>query len=405
MKILFICHKIPYPPDKGEKIRAFHMLRRISAKHEVALFALYDDKKDNRYADSMGSLCKETHLYYLSPIVSLLGGAASLFAGKPASLGYFYSAMMRKDIKKFISKSTPDLIMVSSSSMAQYAMDTYKARTTIIDMMDCDSAKWKQYGEFHRGLLRFVYRKEAKFLRRYEKAIAGRFDSVLVSTESERSGFSEFMDTGNFVVLTNGVDREYFKPIAAEKKKKIVFCGTMDYFVNTDGVEYFCGEILPRIRRSVPDVEFHIIGRDPTDRVKRLTTYSGVYVTGYVKDTRENMKDAALFVAPLRISQGVQNKILCAMAMGLPVVATARAVKGLSAAPGRDLLVADTPEDFADKTVMLLKDALMREKISENAVRYIKNKHDWEDTLRLLDRLIERPEEAPGINGNSGVCA
>jgi polysaccharide biosynthesis protein PslH len=387
MKILFLAHRIPYPPDKGDKTRAFHIIKRLSEKHAIYLVSLYDDKNDSRYIPGIGKYCEESHIFYLNPFTAKIRGLSYLLENRPASLGYFYLKKVKDKVRELLSAEKFDAIFVYSSSMGQY-VDGVKGIKKIIDFVDCDSAKWKQYGRFKRFPSGLLYSREGALLRKWEMHAAREFDRSIVSTQPEKQEFSVFMAAQDFTVMPNGVDTEHFTPGETSQPEKLVFTGDMGYFANIDGVIYFCREILPLIRRSVPGVEFYIAGRNPSKEVIQLGETEGVFVTGFVEDIRVHLKSASAAVVPLRIAQGVQNKILEAMASGLPVISTSKALSGLDARDGREILVADTPDTFASTVVRLLEDSALRKEIGTAARRHVQDHHSWQNNLSVLDDIV-----------------
>jgi sugar transferase (PEP-CTERM/EpsH1 system associated) len=258
--------------------------------------------------------------------------------------------------------------------MAQYVMKSEVKK--VMHFVDCDSAKWQQYSKSARVPMSLIYAREFKLLRRYEAEIVQNSNLILVVSEAEKKEFAKFVSTDKFIVVTSGVDTDFFPSSVTTRQKNLVFTGVMDYFANVDAVLYFCKEILPLIKEEHSDIKFFIVGRNPTAAVRSLGTIKGVFVTGYVQDIREYLHKAVVSIVLLRIAQGVQNKILESMASGLPVVTTSKAALSLRAQPGRDILIADTPEDFSNKVSMLLKDNSLRRRIGESARKYVEENHN-----------------------------
>lgn len=386
MKIIFICHKIPYPPNKGEKVRAFNIIRHLSKGHDICLVSLYDGKGDPAYKPELGELCKEVYLFPINRLVGKIKAALYLLSGIPATIGYFHSRKMKAKIEELIRSQRFDLVFAYSSSMAQYVMNADIQK--IMDFVDCDSAKWGQYSKIAGFPLSLVYAREHDLLQEYEKKIAEKFDKLLVVTEAEKKEFFSFIATDKFMVIQNGVDTDFFRFSPHGEQKRLIFTGAMDYFANIDGVSYFCKEIFPLIKKAHPDAEFYIVGHRPTASVRALAGIEGVKVTGSVADIREYLSGASVCVVPLRIAQGVQNKILEAMASGLPVVTTSKVLSGVNAQPGKDLLVADESSDFAEKVNALLESAALRQEIGDNARKYVIENHNWDKNLDKLDGMI-----------------
>lgn len=386
MKILFLSHRIPYPPNKGDKLRAFNIIKHLAKEHEIYLLSLYDDKKDNEYLSVLGQFCKESDFFYLNPLLAKIKEFFCLFSNKPVTLGYFYSRKMQKKVQEVIKSKGIELIFVYSSSMAQYVINENIKK--IMDFVDCDSCKWQQYSKITRFPLSFVYAREHKLLRDYEKKVALNFDRSVVVTDAEKEEFAKFVNIDKISVIANGVDINFFKPNLASPEKKLIFTGAMDYFANIDAVTYFCKEVLSLIRKRFPGVKFYIVGSNPVNSIKALANGKDTFVTGFVKDVRDYLKDDAICVIPLRVAQGIQNKALEAMASGLAVVITQKALVGLKPGVDKNLLAADNPQEFSAKVIMLLEDGNLRKKLGENARKYVEENYSWEQNISKFDEIL-----------------
>jgi len=388
MNVLFICHRIPYPPNKGEKIRAFHIIEYLSKKHKIYLYSLCDSRADLAHAKKLKRYCSLVRLYPISRFLSPPRAAAFLFTGYPLSLAYFFSFRMKRDIKKILANESIDIIFASCSSSAQYALDI-KTKMKVIDFIDADSDKWRNFAKFSKFPLSLIYRLESNRIREWEKRISEIYDVSMVTTEKEREKL-EIINPNRkekIHIINNGIDFDYFMPQGKQSSgRALIFTGQMDYLPNVDAVLYFYKKILPLIRKEIPDVVFHIVGRNPSIAIKRLCR--DAIITGYVKDIRDYLGKASVYVAPLRVCHGVQNKILEAMASGLPVVATSEVLQGIDAVPGKELMTGDTPDEFAEGVVELLKNKNKRNFISANARAFVEKNHDWRKNLSQLDKII-----------------
>ena len=275
----------------------------------------------------------------------------------------------------------------------------------IIDFIDVDSDKWRQYAEHSRFLKKVIYRTEAARLRKYERKIADLVNHCIVTTNTEAELFRSFIPDMRISIVANGVDTEYFKSqegimdygLSTIDKNKIIFTGQMDYFANVDGILYFYREIFPLIKKQAADVKLYIVGNNPVKEIVRLRG-KDVIVTGFVKDIRPFLEESAVCVVPLRIARGVQNKILEAMAMGIPVVATSVAMKGIKAQKQKDILIGDTPDAFAQKVTALLKDKELRKSLAENGREIIKTEYNWNQNLSGINGILKevcRGEKIP----------
>jgi sugar transferase (PEP-CTERM/EpsH1 system associated) len=420
MKILYLAHRIPYPPNKGDKIRSFNEIKYLSRRHEIHLACLADNPKDLKYECDLKKYCKTTNVIFINPKLAKLKSTICLFSTKPLSICYFYSKRLQKAIDHLLSTHHFDCIFCFSSPMAEYIFrskflvsgfqklgfnkninrpetSNQQPATKIMDFVDVDSDKWAQYAQYVRFPQSWIYRLESRKLARYEKKVAETFDHSIFVTGSEVKIFKDQNPhIKNITAIPNGVDLDYFSPRFCQKPETslqqpvIVFTGAMDYFANIDGVVWFTKEILPLIKKEIPEIRFYIVGSNPTKEVLSLSDNNNVTVTGYVPDTREYLGKATVVVVPLRIARGIQNKILEAMATGVPVVATPKAFEGIEAEPDRDLVLGEDPKKFADLVIKLIKEVSLRESIGNNARRVIENNYSWTKNLEKLDRILAK---------------
>jgi len=266
-----------------------------------------------------------------------------------------------------------------------------------MDFVDVDSDKWAQYARYASFPKSWIYKLESKRLSKYERKVAEYFQHSIFVTDSEVKIFkNKNPHIKNVTAIPNGVDLDYFSPkygqhpAPSNQQPVLVFTGAMDYFANIDGVVWFTKEILPLIKKEIPEIRFYIVGSNPTKEVLLLSSNNGVTVTGYVTDTREYLGKATVVVVPLRIARGIQNKILEAMAMGIPVVATPQAFEGIEAQPGRDLIFGENPEKIAEGVIKLTREAFLRKSLGDNARRVIENNYCWTKNLERLDRILAK---------------
>jgi sugar transferase (PEP-CTERM/EpsH1 system associated) len=393
VRVAYLCHRIPYPPNKGEKIRAFYQLRALSAKHEVDLFTLVDDAADIGEGAALAKYCRSVTAVLTKPLLARVRSLPYLLTRTPLTVPFFYSGELAARFKDAVSKRAYDRIFVYCSAMAQY-VDGIDHIPIITDFVDVDSDKWSQYAAYTRFPMSIIYRREARFLRQYEHTVCRHSDSILVTTEREARLTREICDDGNVHVIVNGVDLQYFRPDAIPGEKTvptIVFTGDMTYFPNEEAVISFAKKTLPIVHQTVPAARFLVIGRHPSAAVRRLGNTNGIKVTGFVPDVRTYLAKAHVSVAPFSIAAGIQNKILEAMAYSIPVVATRRAVQGLSERAAAVIRVADTPEDIAREVVGLLSDSELASALGAESRRRVADTYDWAHSLAGLMDIIENP--------------
>jgi polysaccharide biosynthesis protein PslH len=390
MKILFLAHRIPYPPDKGEKIRAFHELKFLGARHVVDLHCFADSEAEASEQAALRECCRNIYVEARSRTTIAAGAVRSLLRGEPLSCGFFFSRKFQSEVLRAMASEGYEVIFVYCSSMAQY-VPLPLGTPVVMDFVDIDSAKWSQYASKSRPPLSWVYRREANLLGTYEEKWARLSRSTTVTTAKEAALLrGEGMPPVE--VVCNGVEIPTERSVEFSEKVRalqpyVLFVGTMDYLPNIDAVEYFAEDILPRIRERHPELKFVIVGRNPARRVRQLGKKPGVVVTGTVPRVDAYLAGCAAVVAPFRIAQGVQNKLLEALAASKPIVSTPGPAEAINAKHGETLLVADTAEDFAKSVVALLEDPMLRKRFGKGA-DFVRKNFSWHENLSRLERLL-----------------
>ncbi|MBF0192751.1 MAG: TIGR03087 family PEP-CTERM/XrtA system glycosyltransferase [Magnetococcales bacterium] len=364
--LLFLAHRIPYPPRKGDKIRSYHLLRALAARYRVHLGAFVDDAADAAHAATVAGMCRgETRLVRLNPWRAKLRALRGFATGEALTLPYYDHPDMRGWVAEMLHRHPIRRVVVYSAAPAQFVMELDPTIRRVMDFVDVDSAKWAQYAERRSGLARWLYRREARTLLAAEQAITTRFDQVLFVSEPEAGLFREQSPehAAKIGYWENGVDLDYFSPERSYPNPyqpgdlPLVFTGAMDYWPNVDAVVWFAREVFAPLTHALPRARFVIVGGRPTPEVVQLQSIPGITVTGNVPDVRPWICGAKAAVAPLRIAQGIQNKVLEAMALGKPVLATSKAMEGIRYTPPLDRWVADTPETLRTKAAALLSGA------------------------------------------------
>ncbi len=402
--LLFLAHRIPYPPNKGDKLRSFNLLKQLSRYYRVHLGAFIDDEDDWRHVEAVRALCGETYFAKLTPRTARLRSLPALLSRRPLSLPYYRDAGMRRWVGQVLRHKPLKRVLVFSGAMAQY-VDSRRgaALRRVMDFVDVDSDKWLQYAATQTWPMNWIYRREARCLLPYERRIASRFDASVFVSESEAALFRSLAPESAARVwgIHNGVDTAYFDPALESPApyplhdKPIVFTGAMDYWANVDAVTWFAKEVLPAVRARDEDARFYIVGARPSEAVLALKRLPGVAVVGAVEDIRPYIAHAALAVAPLRIARGVQNKVLEAMAMAKTVVASPQALDGIVCELGREVLLAQDAPGFAAAVVALLQSGADAQLQNAARARVLAD-YSWETNLRKFERLLEGapPDEA-----------
>lgn len=395
-KILFLAHRLPIPPNKGDKIRAYHILTHLAARHDVWLGTCADEAIDLADLSAARKMCKDI---YCGNLNSLRRGANMLvgaIATVPLSVARFHHGGLGRWIDKVLDTVLPDYVYVFSSAMAQYVLGRMKANARlIVDFVDADAEKWRQYSAQAAPPMRWLYDAEFRRLVRYDTRVLVAAQAGLVVSETERRLLTGFVPEGTrkLQVIANGVATDFFRPGSvepAEDKNMIVFTGRMDYAPNVDAVRWFARDIFPLVRASCPDATFVVVGASPVKRVRELSVIRGVRITGAVADVRPYLFGASAIVAPLRIARGIQNKVLEGMAAARPLIVTPQALDGIDAHIGRDVLVATDTESFAARVCDVLLERAPKE-LGGAARSFVLAKYQWSEKMRDIDALMAEP--------------
>jgi len=386
--ILFLSQRVPFPPNRGDKITTWRLIERLRRAHEVRVVAFAHDAGDVEAAEELARRGIPTVAVPHRDRFKRLTSLPLLAGDRPMTLGVYGSRRLQRAVDALVPQS--DLAYAYSSSMGAF-LERHASLPRVMHFAELDSDKWRQYAERSRGPLRWVYAREQRTLLAFETRVARAFDENVFCTPLEQEIFQRAVPGASSLVLRNGVDLEHFQP-APERAEPghLVFTGVMDYLPNADGCEWFVREILPLVRRRHPAARFSIVGSRPNAKVQALAQVDGVTVTGFVPETRDWLARAAVSVAPLRIARGIQNKVLEAMAMGLPIVGTTSATQGVDGVAERDFLVCDDARGFADAVVRLLDAPEPARELGRRARRFVEQNYDWEVVFRPLDELVAR---------------
>lgn len=407
--LLFLAHRIPYPPNKGDKIRSYNLLKHLAANYSVYLGAFIDNPRDWQYAKLLERICAEVCLVNLNPRVAKLHSLLGLVTGEPLTLPYYRSHKLQEWVNKKLNMSELKRVFVFSSSMAQYVEGFDRDRMCcVIDFVDVDSKKWEQYSRSHGWPISWLYHREALALLRYERHIAAQFNASVFVSEKEANLFRGLAPevADRVTPIQNGIDTEYFSPDReylnpyGSHEKVLVFTGAMDYWANVDAAVWFAKEIFPTVYRRLPSARLYIVGSHPVSTVCALADLPGIRVTGTVTDIRPYLAYAHAAVAPLRIARGVQNKVLEAMAMGCPVLATKAAAEGISMPKDQEALVTDTPNEQVEIALNLLK--IRNSPIGNQNRKEVSHRYNWSTSTELMAQLLDN---APAVYDRKSLDA
>jgi sugar transferase (PEP-CTERM/EpsH1 system associated) len=407
---LFLCHRLPYPPNKGDKIRSYALLCHLAKRGPVHLACFVDDAEDWQYLDKVRELAGGD--CYFEP----LGAAAKawrsligLATGKPLTTVCFGSRRLQQWVDRTLREQPIDDTVLFGSAMAPYLLNSAMATDRILfDMVDIDSDKWKQYAAGSSGAAKWLYAREARKLQALECEAAKAFGCTLLASEFEAETFRHIAPAfaSKIVGLTNGVDLKRFSPANfdnpfAADELPIVMTGRMDYRPNYQGALWFARKVFPQIVKSLPNARVHFVGSGPPAALREVAN-PRIIVTGTVPDVRPYLQFARAVIAPLHIARGIQNKVLEAMAMAKPVVATPDATRSLGIQAGHHLWVENEPARFADAVLEALQ-GISREAVARNARKYVEDCHDWPVLLKDLDRHLELLQPSGTTASDSNV--
>jgi len=384
MKLLILLSRVPYPTEKGDKLRAFHQIRCLSEKHEIILCALSEGPVDPEAVVRLKQYCSELHIFPIHKTGMLWNVLKAFFSGKPIQTGYFYRCKVRRKIQAVAKSSCPDHVYCQLLRMAEYAVRLPLPRT--IDYQDVFSMGVKRRLDTSSWWKKPFFRLEYKRLLRYENRIFEHFNHHSIISVPDRD-LIPHPQNKQIAVIPNGVDHAYFIPLDRPKKYDIVFTGNMGYPPNIDAALFLSEEIFPLVLKEIPSARLLIAGATPHPRVRSLQS-ERITVSGWVPDIRESYASSRIFIAPMRIGTGLQNKLLEAMAMGIPCVTSPLANNALEAVPGTEILIGNTAEEFAGHMVSLLKNPERANDLALSGTQFVRRKYDWHASTALLEQLF-----------------
>lgn len=386
MKIFVLLSRFPYPLEKGDKLRAYNQIKQLSAHHEIHLCALNDLRLNQQNVEALRPFCKTIHNIHLSKVTIIWNIFCAFIRGKPLQVGYFYNSKSQRKIDKLIEDIKPDHIYCQLLRVAEYVRK--KKITKTLDYQDVFSKgierRIKTAPFYFRPLLKLEYKRLCKF----EKMLFDDFDNKTIISYPDRE-LIPHPDRDKIVVVTNGVDTDYFRPIEMQKKYDLVFTGNMSYPPNVNAAGLLAKEIFPLVHKKFPDLRLLITGASPCAKVLGLRQ-ENIEVTGWVDDIRKYYAASKIFIAPMMIGTGLQNKLLEAMAMKIPCVTSALANNALCAAVGREIMVGESPEDFAEIIIELLTHQQNADELAENGYRFVLNNFNWKSATAKLEEIITK---------------
>lgn len=380
-KLLVITSRIPYPLEKGDKLRIYHQLKFLSQNFQICLCALNDSEINPNAEYELKKYCSEIHFFSFNKLQIANGVLQAFIKGEPLQVGYFYHSSIQKKLDNVVKNFNPDFIFCQLVRTAKYAINYPQSKT--LDYMDALSKGTERRIEHASIWMKWILSLETKRLKKFEASIFNSFNTHCIISDEDKKNIS-VKHQDKIAVIPNGIDLDFFKPISTDKKYDVVFTGNMSYPPNVKAAKFLAQKIQPLIKENI---KLLISGAQPTKDILSLQSNS-CKVSGWVDDIRTSYASAKLFVAPLHIGTGLQNKILEAMAMKIPCITTSLVNASLGAKENEEVLIAETAEQFADKILYLLKHPDKANEMAEKAYLYISKKYNWQQSTNELVKLI-----------------
>lgn len=384
MRLFFLLPRVPYPTEKGDKLRAFHQIKQLSKHHEIIICALNDGVLHQDAIHVLKKYASEVYVIDVPKFTAMISLVRGLFSRRPLQVGYFYSRVAADKIRQLIKITKPDHIFCQLIRVAEYVKNQPIPKT--LDYQDVFSKGMERRMATAPFYMKPFLRMEYNRLLAYENEVFGLFDNKIIISQPDRD-LIPHPDKEKIIVVANGVDTEFFHPIERKKEYDLVFTGNMGYPPNINAAEFLVHKILPAIGKHNRDIRLLIAGANPNMRVMVLKS-SQVEVTGWVPDIRECYAGAKIFIAPMRLGTGLQNKLLEAMAMKIPCITSRLANQALKATDGEEILVAETAEEYALHIISLLDNPALADKIAENGYNFVLKNYNWEAETRKIEAFL-----------------
>jgi polysaccharide biosynthesis protein PslH len=405
-RVLFLAHRVPYPPNRGDRIRSFHILRFLAERADVSLAYLAEECPSAETQRALKELCRDVAGLQLGRFGRWGNAARSMVLGRTATEGMFRCRRLRRLLTQWCQRTRFDAAVVFCSSMVQYLdVPGLAGVPAIVDLVDVDSQKWFDYARDASGVQRRLFQIEGRRLRQLEQSLPARVKAVTLVSSCEVDLYRSFCPTDCVHAIGNGVNLDYFRPskdVGPASSCECVFVGALDYRANIDGIRWFCDEIWPEVRRREPRATFTIVGSRPSPVVHRLASLPGVRVASDVPDVRPYLAKAAVVVVPLRVARGIQNKVLEALAMGKAVVASPEALEGIAIEPGVHASRAGNAAEWIESAIGLFADAAARSRLGQTGRAFVEAHHCWSRQLAPLAGLLGLDVAHGELSGDTG---
>lgn len=387
MNLLFLTPRLPYPPDRGDRLRAFHFLRQLAGEHDITLVSFVANEAERPFVPALQPYCQAVHLVEQSAWQSATAVLRNLYRPEPLQLLYYQSSAMRQLVDRLVATQPFDAAYVHLFRMAPYVAH-HPQLYRIVDLTDVISREITLSLPYRSLLWRTIYRMEQPRIWRYEQQVVQQFEESWLISAADKVALTAVCPQANIHIIPNGVDTDQLKPLSRLRQpNSLLFVGHLGVFHNIDAVRYLVEEVLPLVQQHVPDCTLNVVGAGPTEDVERFGDHFGVTISGFVADLNGVLNETAVFVAPLRFSAGIQNKVLEAMAAGLPVVTTSNVNAGLGAAVEQEIFVADDPAQIASHLIRLLQDQPLRERVGQAARQFVRQTYSWHHVSGRLAQI------------------
>jgi len=385
MKIAVVTSRFPYPLEKGDKLRLYFQIKYLAKKHEIILLSLADETVSQNSIQHIQSFCKTVSVFPIKKRKAQFNAFKSLLGKRPLEVSYFFDKKIKQEVQEILLKEKPDHIFCQLIRMSEYVRDLPFSKT--LDYMDAFSLGMQRRAENSNWFFKYFFKKDALQLAEYERIIFSKFDHHTIISKQDKMSLS-FLEKNKIHVLPNGVDTDFFHPLnSKEKKYDLTFVGNMGYYPNVQAAKFLVKNILPRLRSVFPKIKIQIAGARPTAEVKNLASQN-VDITGWVEDIREAYGNSKVFVAPIFHGRGQQNKILEAMAMGIPCITSDQVNKAIGATPNESILIANDVESCQEQISLLLQNNELQNQLSRNALGFIKKNYSWEKRGEQLNQIL-----------------
>ncbi|MGI6719163.1 MAG: glycosyltransferase [Bacteroidales bacterium] len=385
MKIVVLLPRVPYPTIKGDKLRSYNFIRELSKNHEIHLFAIDEEKTKAEHIDHLRQFCASIYVAPISKFTIFINVLKAFFKGLPFQVGFYYSKPVHKKFNNYLNEVKPDRIFCQLIRVAEYVKDINDIKKTI-DIQDTMSVNVLRNSTSSNWLKKHILKLESKRLVKYENKIFDYFENKIIISKPDRSLYPH-ANKDDIIIIPNGVNNNYFKPLNIEKEIDVVFTGNMGYLPNIDGSLFLIQDILPILKSKKPNIKIMIAGANPPIKLKNLAS-DNVIITGWVQDIRNCYAKSKVFIAPMRIGTGLQNKLLEAMAMKLPCITTPTANNSLGATYNESILIGKTKEELAKNILTLLDNKEKADEIANNGYKFVINNYNWETNGKKLEEII-----------------